>query len=296
MTNGILMFALNGQAVDSDRNKFNIDYVRMAIANAKNIKEYMKHNSVALVTDQKGKQQLEQTDAISKYIDHIIVTKPVYKGVRPETNSHVNKRSMRVGGKTITFEWQNQSRPDAYKLSPYDKTILLDCDYFVYDNSLDSLFDVDANVLCGKHVEEISYHDSLIDYERLHHQTIKLFWATVLFFNKSKEAKLLFDMMNAVKNNWHYYSKLYKFEGSRTYRNDFAVSVALHLMQGKQETTAYDLPHKILCLADKNIMPSSKQIVYRHNDGWAGSGFPKQNVHVMNKESAMQIAEEILNG
>jgi len=296
MTNGVLMFALNGQAFDSNKNKIDIDYVKMASANAKNIKKYMENNTVALVTDKKGKEQIVQSQSSANYFDHIIVTKPVYKGVGPETNSSINKRSMRVGTKTITFEWQNQSRPDSYNLSPFDKTILLDCDYFVYDDTLDQLFDVDANVLCGKHVEEISYHDSLIDYERLHHQTIKLFWATVLFFNKSKEAKLLFDMMNVVKNNWRYYSKLYKFEGSRTYRNDFAVSVALHLMQGKQETTAYDLPHKILCLADKNIMPSSKQIVYRHNDGWAGSGFPKQNIHVMNKESAMQIAEEILNG
>tara|TARA_S200002703_G_scaffold61943_1_gene53834 strand:- start:1678 stop:2568 length:891 start_codon:yes stop_codon:yes gene_type:complete len=296
MTNGILMFALNGQAVDSDKNKINIDYVRMAIANAKNIKKYMKHNSVALVTDQKGKQQLEQTDDILKYIDHVIVTKPVYEGVGPETNPHVNKRSMRVGSKTITFEWQNQSRPDSYKLSPYDKTILLDCDYFVYDNSLDSLFDTDANILCGKHVEEISYKDSLIDYERLHHQTIKLFWATVLYFTKSEESKLMFRMMDAVKKNWRYYSKLYKFEGSRTYRNDFAVSVALHLMQGKQETTEYDLPLKILCLADKNMMPNAKQVIYRYNDKWAGTGFPKQNIHVMNKESAMKIAGEILDG
>ena len=42
MTNGVLMFALNGQAYDSDRNKITIDYVDMAIANAKNIKKYMK--------------------------------------------------------------------------------------------------------------------------------------------------------------------------------------------------------------------------------------------------------------
>ena len=74
------------------------------------------------------------------------------------------------------------------------------------------------------------------------------------------------------------------------------MSVALHLMQGKQETTEYDLPLKILCLADKNMMPNAKQVIYRYNDKWAGTGFPKQNIHVMNKESAMKIAGEILDG
>ena len=41
MTNGVLMFALNGQAFDSNKNKIDIDYVKMASANAKNIKKYM---------------------------------------------------------------------------------------------------------------------------------------------------------------------------------------------------------------------------------------------------------------
>ena len=294
MTNGVLMFALNGQAYDSDRNKTTIDYVSMAVANAKNIKQYMKNNAVALITDQKGNQQLTPNQTL--YFDHIIIIKPEYHGQGPETNQLVNKRAMRTGAKTITVYWQNQSRPDAYKLSPFDKTLLLDCDYFVFDNTLDQVFETNKNILCGKHVEEISYQDTLIDYERLHHQTIKLFWATALYFTKSAESKLLFDIMKAVKKNWEYYSKLYKFSGSRTYRNDFAVSVALHVMQGKLETTYYDLPFKILCLGSKNIMPDSKKFYYRYKSSWAGSSWPKQNIHVMNKESAMAIAGEIING
>jgi len=295
MTNGVLMFALNGQAFDSDKNKIKIDYVTMAIANAKNVKRFMKNNLVAVITDAKGKKQIETTPSTAQYFDHIIVTEPEYKGKGPETNALVNRRSMLVGVKTITIQWQNQSRPDAYKLSPFDKTVLIDCDYFVFDNTLDQLFQTEKNILCGKHVEEISYQDNIIDYARLHHQTIRMFWATVLYFTKCSESKMMFDVMKAVKQNWLYYSKFYKFEGSRTYRNDFAVSVALHMMQGKKETTEYDLPFKILCLADKNIMLNSKKVVYRYGTGWAGTGFPKQNVHVMNKESAMKVADEILD-
>ena len=73
MTNGVLMFALNGQAFDSNKNKIDIDYVKMASANAKNIKKYMKNNTVALVTDKKGKEQIVQSQSSANYFDHIIV-------------------------------------------------------------------------------------------------------------------------------------------------------------------------------------------------------------------------------
>ena len=109
---------------------------------------------------------------------------------------------MRTGNDTIRFPWQNQSRPDAYDLSPFEQTILLDCDYFVFDNTLDAIFNTDKNILCGKHVSEISHQDSLIDYDRLHHQTVKLFWATVLFYKKSAEAELMFNIMKMIKKNW----------------------------------------------------------------------------------------------
>ena len=295
MANGIIMFALNGQALDKNNKKMQIDYVKMAMANAVNIQKHMAHNKIALVTDQKGKEHLETLNG-TQYFAHIIIHNPTYTGKGPNTNHFVNTRSMRTGTNTIRLPWQNQSRPDVYRLSPFDKTLLIDCDYFIFDNTLDQLFQTEKNILCGKHVEEIGHQESLIDYKRLHHQTLKLFWATVLYFTKSKEAEMMFDIMNMVKNNWQYYSKLYKFDHSRTYRNDFAVSVALHLMQGKKETTHYDLPHKLMCLADKHIMKTPTSFYFRRSQGWAGSGIPKQNVHIMNKESAMLISEHILNG
>ena len=103
---------LTGRPGTVKKNKITVDYVKMAVANAKNIKKHMKNNAVAVVTDAKGKKQIEDTLDTAKYFDYIIVTKPHYDGVGPETNIHVNKRSMRVGTSTITVLWQNQSRPD----------------------------------------------------------------------------------------------------------------------------------------------------------------------------------------
>jgi|TARA_Y100000310_G_scaffold324182_1_gene385721 hypothetical protein len=293
MNNGIIMFALNGVAQKSNKDEIYIDYVKMAIANAILIKRYMKNNSVCLLTDKDGKNHLERLGYI-QYFDHVIIQNIVYDGIGPNTNPIVNTRAMRVGTETIRLPWQNQSRPDAYRLSPYDKTILLDADYFVFDSTLDSLFDTDYDIVCGAEVGEVAYQDTLIDYYRLHHQTIKMYWATVLYFTKSYEASLLFKIMSMIKKNWAYYGRLYKFE-SRTYRNDFAVSIALHMLKGKFETKDYDLPYKIMCLADKHTMISNTGIVFKKGDIWAGSSVPQQNMHIMNKESAMQLAERVCN-
>ena len=50
-----------------------------------------------------------------------------------------------------------------------------------------------------------------------------------------------------------------------------------------------------MCLADKNIMLDKKSFAFRYKDKWAGTGYPKQNIHIMNKQSAMIVAEEIIN-
>ena len=123
-----------------------------------------------------------------------------------------------------------------------------------------------------------------------------MYWATVLYFTKSDEARLLFGIMNSVKKNWEYYGKLYKFP-QRTYRNDYAVSIALHMLRSKQERdTQYELPYKIMCIADKNMLKSNYSFIFNHKGKLAGSNFTKQSIHVMNKESAMELSQRVLNG
>ena len=68
-----------------------------------------------------------------------------------------------------------------------------------------------------------------------------------------------------------------------------------HALQGKKETTQYDVPFTLMCLADKNMMLDKKSFAFRYKDKWAGTGYPTQNIHIMNKQSAMMIADEIIN-
>ena len=103
MSKGVILFAFNSP-------KFN--YYDMAVATAKRINHFL-NLPVTLVTDETS----IPTDPNYVFDKTITVT--------PDKN---NKRDWGI--------WINKGRYQAYELSPYDETILLDTDYLVNSNKL----------------------------------------------------------------------------------------------------------------------------------------------------------------
>ena len=58
-----------------------------------------------------------------------------------------------------------------------------------------------------------------------------MWWATVMMFRKSNTAQYIFDSMQMVRDNWQHYRDLYNIDRA-TYRNDFALSIALGIVSG----------------------------------------------------------------
>ena len=58
-----------------------------------------------------------------------------------------------------------------------------------------------------------------------------MWWATVMMFRKTNKTQFIFDSMKMIKSNWHHYVDLYGIE-SLTYRNDYALSIALGIVYG----------------------------------------------------------------
>ena len=52
-----------------------------------------------------------------------------------------------------------------------------------------------------------------------------------MMFRKSNTAQYIFDCMNMVRDNWQHYRDLYGIQ-KETYRNDFALSIALGIVSG----------------------------------------------------------------
>jgi len=115
MTRGIILFAFNSI-------KYN--YYEMAEFTAKRVNHFL-GLPVTLVTDE------ESLPTKTTYVwDKVITVTP-------------NKDNFRTWG-----QWINKGRYQAYELSPYDETILLDVDYVVNSDKLLKTFEVYDDFCC----------------------------------------------------------------------------------------------------------------------------------------------------
>jgi len=182
-------------AVIFARNNERIDYVAMAKWSAQNIKRHLG-------------------------IDTHIVT--------DDTRTDSGSRHFADAG---TVTWHNTNRMDAYRLSPWDRTLVLDADYVVASDQLRSVLDSDQDFLAHRWAYDITGENDFQGLNYFGNVRMPMWWATVMVFNKSKQAELIFDTMAMVRNNWTHYRNIYK-NTSTTYRNDHALSIALLVVNG----------------------------------------------------------------
>ena len=179
------------------RNNEHIDYVSMAHWSAQNIERHL-GIPTHIVTDQ-------------------------------EIAPIVNTRWFDDYGKT--FSWHNQNRVNAYELSPWDRTLVLDADYVVASNQLRVLLASDQDFLAHRWAYDITGID---DFSRLNYfgqNSMPMWWATVMMFRRNNHARLIFESMTMIRDNWDHYKKLYKSK-SPSYRNDYALTIALGITNG----------------------------------------------------------------
>jgi hypothetical protein len=70
--------------------------------------------------------------------------------------------------------------------------------------------------------------------ERMGQQGIPIYWATVMRFNRSNRCRDIFKMIEMVQNNYQHYADLHNFL-PYTYRNDYALTIALRTVNGHLE-------------------------------------------------------------
>jgi hypothetical protein len=137
--------------------------------------------------------------------------------------------------------WFNRGRCRAYDLSPYDQTLVLDTDYIVASDRLKILFETDQDILCHRHVLDVTERRNFAADTRFGSVEMPMWWATVLYFRKSALAQSVFEMMRMIEDNWYHYSRIYKFSQD-LYRNDYAISIALNTVYGHVEDSIPSIP------------------------------------------------------
>jgi hypothetical protein len=131
----------------------------------------------------------------------------------------------------VDIKWFNHTRADVYDLTPYDKTILLDADFLVFEQSLKQLFYLDEEFLCYRDVFDPTNRDNFTQSRLVSDYTIQNAWATVCYFKKSDKAEAIFTMMKLVRDNYDYYHKLLSVPDT-PFRNDYALALSLHTLSG----------------------------------------------------------------
>ena len=130
-----------------------------------------------------------------------------------------------------TVTWHNLNRMDAYQLSPWDRTLVLDADYVVATDQLKSLLDADQDFLAHRWAYDVTGCNNFEGLNSFGDNRMPMWWATVMMFRRSKHAELIFDSMRMIRDNWNHYRALYK-NSKVAYRNDHALTIALGIVNG----------------------------------------------------------------
>jgi len=231
MTQGVLIFAFNNEETD---------YLDMAEWSAANIQRHL-NLPVSVVTD---------TEYTGKAFDQVIHAVAESGGTRYFEDYD----------RTVT--WHNAGRVDAYNLTPYDQTIVLDADYVVASNNLKRLLNAQQDFLCHRIAFDLAGQTDMRGINTFGKYDMPMWWATVMMFRKSNTAQYIFDSMQMVRNNWQHYRDLYHIDRA-TYRNDFALSIALGIVNGHTQKVD-EIPWSLV-----SVMPNTHLTRYLDQDSYA---------------------------
>jgi hypothetical protein len=182
--------------------------------------------------------------------------------------------------------WHNLNRMDAYRLSPWDRTLVLDADYVVASNQLQSILEADQDFLAHRWAYDVTGCNTFEGLNWFGDVGMPMWWATVMVFNKSKQAELIFDAMAMIRDNWTHYRNIYK-NSIATYRNDHALSIALGIVNGHTLTHA-GIPWRLASLTPDHDLTQLAQDRYRvdfvNPEGRARWIELRQDFHAMGKQ------------
>jgi hypothetical protein len=233
MTTGALIFAFDNELTD---------YVTMAGWSARNIRRHL-NIPTAVVTD------APPEDPRLRGFDQVISAAPDAGGTRWFEDYQA------------TVTWHNAGRTDAYTLSPWDQTLVLDADYVVASDQLKAVLNSNQDFLAHASAYDITGVDNFVGLNEYGGYHMPMSWATVMMFRRSEHAELIFDCMQMIKSNWRHYKDLYQIASS-TYRNDHALSIALNIVNG--QTLEYpSIPWNLASVTPEHTVTRTAKDCYR---------------------------------
>jgi hypothetical protein len=219
---GVLLFAFNNDE---------IDYVKMASITARKVNDYL-NLPCTLITD---------AETTFKF-DNII---------------YLEKDSSNIKRQKV---WNNKGRYNAYNLSPYDETLVLDVDYVINSSKLLKVFDFYDDFCIHNTSSFLMYPN--FEQEKLGSSSFNTLWATVLFFKKTDRLRHLFESVKMVQENYQHYVDLHGM-WSTTFRNDHAFAIANRIINGHIENISNYIPWNLLHIGENTFVEKLSETEYK---------------------------------
>ncbi|MDA9843118.1 hypothetical protein N9C44_01450 [bacterium] len=289
-TRGVLMFA---------HNNTEIDYFRLAVVNALLVQKNLGIKNITVVTDPHSLAQGEKTlgkRLIKKAINNIVV---IDKDIQFKAKNQRLYKDTSHTAKYLPF--YNVNRCDAYDISPYDETILIDVDYLILSDTLNSCWGHNNELMMNWKFQDIMYERKDPSLNRLYDMGITMYWATVVYFRKTEYVESFFNIVKHVKDNPQYYKDLYKWHGT-LYRNDFSFSIAAHVMSGFVDKGIPQLPTTLYKSFDTDDIHSAVDentiVMYLEKPRSPGdfmlTKWQGVDIHIMNKWAINRVSDNLL--
>lgn len=271
MSKGVLIFALDG----------NFKYTSLAEIAAKRVKEFL-NLPITLVVNTDYVDSGLIFDKIIKIESDIGQNRVLHDGLNSFTN----------------IQWLNFTRCQAYDLSPYNQTLVIDADYLISSNHLSLCFDMNKDFLVFNSSFDLSENRRLNEFVDINPFSIQFYWATVFYFKKTPLNRVFFSFVEYIKNNWSYFCSLYQIKDPK-FRNDFAFSIAIHVIFNHKVSKLFGfIPGKICYSIDKDtlIKVSGSKLSFLLTNTVDNKLQPVSvnnlDVHVMNKNSILRVINE----
>jgi hypothetical protein len=293
MSKGILVFARNNEEVD---------YVKQAYHLAKRAKEYL-DLPVTIVTDSKAwliKSFPDYTKVFDKIIEIVQTDNDTTASVVRDNSTYKSVKRYNDGvyaEKKLQFK--NEMRVLAYQITPYEQTLVLDTDIIICDNTYLACFNQSNELLLYKDAYDLSQQRDYSEFKNVSDTGIDFYWATCVYFVKSKANEIFFDLLQHIHENWSFYNRTYRLN-RRVFRNDHAFSIAIHIMNGHTVGDfANPMPGKLFYTSDKDLLVDIKYdslLFLCENENDRSNYMPIKTkgitVHVMNKFSLNRMLGE----
>ena len=265
-----------------------LDYGTMTYCSALSLSHHT-YCPIALITDNETWDRLNQKhiNARTLFSDVIITPKPI-------TEQQRRYRSIN-NFKNATY--YNQTRSRAFDLTPFDETVMIDSDMIVIDDQYDLVWGCHNDMMINTNISRlIGNHDDSNIFKMLSELTIPILWATVTYFKKNSRVKAFFDLVSHIRENYEYFSCLYGFE-SLLYRNDYAFSIASHIMSGYTQSddnfvNSFPVDNTLFAWDNDLLLDVERDSLLFSVDNKLVKSY--SSTHVMNKYTFLQQQEKMI--